>query len=65
VTGAGPKNQMLRHFYFTVDGVPEDIVVETLDEIVLDAALRCSKKYDRQQTPASFIARRCSRQHAL
>jgi len=36
VSGAGPKNQMLRHFYFTVDGVPEDIVVETLDEIVLD-----------------------------
>jgi pyruvate carboxylase subunit B len=22
VTGAGPKNQMLRHFYFMVDGVP-------------------------------------------
>jgi pyruvate carboxylase subunit B len=36
VTGAGPKNQTLRHFYFMVDGVPEDIVVETLDEIVLD-----------------------------
>jgi len=36
VTGAGLKNQMLRHFYFTVDGVPEDIVVETLDEIILD-----------------------------
>jgi pyruvate carboxylase subunit B len=36
VTGAGPKNQTLRHFYFMVDGVPEEIVVETLDEIVLD-----------------------------
>ncbi|WP_404360626.1 sodium-extruding oxaloacetate decarboxylase subunit alpha [Methylotuvimicrobium sp. KM1] len=36
VTGAGPKNQSLRHFYFMVDGVPEEIVVETLDEIVLD-----------------------------
>ncbi|MEQ1530574.1 MAG: pyruvate carboxylase subunit B, partial [Methylococcales bacterium] len=36
VTGAGPKNETLRHFYFMVDGVPEDIVVETLDEIVLD-----------------------------
>ncbi len=36
VTGAGPKNQSLRHFYFTVDGIPEDIVVETLDEIVLE-----------------------------
>lgn len=36
VTGTGPKNQSLRHFYFMVDGVPEEIVVETLDEIVLD-----------------------------
>lgn len=36
VTGAGPKNQMLRHFYFMVDGVPEEILVETLDEIVLE-----------------------------
>jgi pyruvate carboxylase subunit B len=36
VTGAGPKNQSLRHFYFTVDGMPEEIVIETLDEIVLD-----------------------------
>lgn len=36
VTGTGPKNQTLRHFYFMVDGVPEEIVVETLDEIVLD-----------------------------
>ncbi|MGZ8947034.1 MAG: pyruvate carboxylase subunit B, partial [Methylococcaceae bacterium] len=35
VTGAGSKNDTLRHFYFTVDGIPEDIVVETLDEIVL------------------------------
>ncbi len=36
VTGTSPKNDMLRHFYFMVDGVPEEIVVETLDEIVLD-----------------------------
>ncbi len=36
VTGAGPKQQSNRHFYFTVDGVPEEIIVETLDEIVLD-----------------------------
>ena len=36
VTGAGPKNQTMRHFYFMVDGVPEEIVVETLDEIVLE-----------------------------
>ncbi|TXI20670.1 MAG: oxaloacetate decarboxylase subunit alpha [Nitrosomonas sp.] len=36
VTGTGPKNDTLRHFYFMVDGIPEEIVVETLDEIVLD-----------------------------
>ena len=39
VTGAGPKNQMLRHFYFMVDGVPEEILVETLDEIVLEGGM--------------------------
>jgi pyruvate carboxylase subunit B len=44
VTGAGPKNQQLRHFYFTVDGVPEDIVVETLDEIVLDGGAQGAVK---------------------
>ena len=33
---AGPKNQTMRHFYFMVDGVPEEIVVETLDEMVLE-----------------------------
>ncbi len=36
ITGTGPKNNTLRHFYFMVDGIPEEIVVETLDEIVLD-----------------------------
>ncbi|MGR8951456.1 MAG: sodium-extruding oxaloacetate decarboxylase subunit alpha [Gammaproteobacteria bacterium] len=44
VTGAGPKNQMLRHFYFMVDGVPEEIVVETLDEIVLDGGMQGAVK---------------------
>jgi pyruvate carboxylase subunit B len=44
VTGAGPKNQTLRHFYFMVDGVPEDIVVETLDEIVLDGGTQGAVK---------------------
>ena len=36
ITGTSPKIDTLRHFYFMVDGVPEEIVVETLDEIVLD-----------------------------
>jgi len=44
VTGTGPKNQTLRHFYFMVDGVPEDIVVETLDEIVLEGGTQGAVK---------------------
>jgi pyruvate carboxylase subunit B len=44
VTGAGPKNQSLRHFYFSVDGVPEEIVVETLDEIVLEGGTQGAVK---------------------
>ncbi|HDK37831.1 MAG TPA: oxaloacetate decarboxylase subunit alpha, partial [Thiolapillus brandeum] len=35
MTGAGHKGQHERHFYLTVDGVPEEAMVETLDEIVL------------------------------
>ncbi|WP_419596812.1 sodium-extruding oxaloacetate decarboxylase subunit alpha [Thiolapillus sp.] len=35
MTGAGHKGQPERHFYMIVDGVPEEAVVETLDEIVL------------------------------
>jgi pyruvate carboxylase subunit B len=44
VAGAGPKNQMLRHFYFMVDGVAEEVVVETLDEIVLDGGTQGAVK---------------------
>jgi len=35
VTGAGHKGQADRHFYLNIDGVPEEVLVETLDEIVL------------------------------
>ncbi|MBK1721035.1 sodium-extruding oxaloacetate decarboxylase subunit alpha [Thiocystis violacea] len=35
VTGAGHKGQAERHFYFTIDDIPEEVVVETLDELVL------------------------------
>ncbi len=35
VTGAGHKQESQRHFYLSVDGVPEEAVVETLDELVL------------------------------
>ncbi|MBK1717901.1 sodium-extruding oxaloacetate decarboxylase subunit alpha [Thiocystis violacea] len=44
VTGAGHKDQAERHFYFTIDDIPEEVVVETLDELVLtggaDGAVR-------------------------
>ncbi len=35
VTGAGHKGQADRHFYLAIDGVPEEVVVETLDQLVL------------------------------
>jgi pyruvate carboxylase subunit B len=35
VTGAGQKGQTDRHFYLSIDGVPEEVVVETLDHVVL------------------------------
>jgi len=35
VTGAGHKDQSQRNFYLVVDGQPEEVLVETLDEIVL------------------------------
>jgi pyruvate carboxylase subunit B len=35
VTGTGHKERAERHFYLTVDGVPEEVVVETLDQVVL------------------------------
>ena len=35
VTGAGHKGRPERHFYLAIDGVPEEVVVETLDEVVL------------------------------
>ncbi|MEJ2592648.1 MAG: pyruvate/oxaloacetate carboxyltransferase, partial [Candidatus Thiodiazotropha sp.] len=36
VTGTGHKGEGERHFYFTVDGVPEEVLIETLSEVVLD-----------------------------
>jgi len=35
ITGAGHKGRPERHFYLAIDGVPEEVVVETLDEVVL------------------------------
>ncbi|MGD8911463.1 MAG: sodium-extruding oxaloacetate decarboxylase subunit alpha [Candidatus Thiodiazotropha sp.] len=36
VTGAGHRGEAKRHFYFTVDGVPEEVLIETLSQVVLD-----------------------------
>ena len=35
ITGSGHKSQQARSFYITVDGVPEEVVVETLGEVSL------------------------------
>jgi pyruvate carboxylase subunit B len=35
VTGAGHKGVAERHFYLDIDGIPEEVLVETLDEVVL------------------------------
>ncbi|MGZ8227889.1 MAG: sodium-extruding oxaloacetate decarboxylase subunit alpha [Methylococcaceae bacterium] len=62
VTGAGSKNDTLRHFYFTVDGIPEDIVVETLDEIVLGGGAQgavksaIASKRPRPSSPGDVVA---------
>jgi len=44
VTGAGHKEQSERHFYMTVDGVPEEVMVETLSEIVLEGGAKGAVK---------------------
>ncbi len=42
LTGAGYSSSTLRPFYLTVDGVPEEVVVETLSELPSDGDLRVS-----------------------
>jgi pyruvate carboxylase subunit B len=37
VTGTGHRTQNMRPFYVTVDGVPEEIMIETLDELLPEA----------------------------
>ncbi len=44
VTGTGLKEESQRHFYFTVDGVPEEVRVETLSEIVLEGGAQGAVK---------------------
>ncbi|MCU7843264.1 MAG: sodium-extruding oxaloacetate decarboxylase subunit alpha [Candidatus Thiodiazotropha sp. (ex Monitilora ramsayi)] len=44
VTGAGHRGEAKRHFYFTVDGVPEEVLIETLSEVVLDGGAQGAVK---------------------
>ncbi|WP_295445572.1 sodium-extruding oxaloacetate decarboxylase subunit alpha [uncultured Thiodictyon sp.] len=44
VTGVGPKGQAERHFYLEIDSVPEEVVVETLDELVLTGGVEGAVK---------------------
>ncbi len=44
VTGAGHKDQSVRQMYFTVDGIPEEVALETLDELVLAGGARGAVK---------------------
>ncbi|MCB1876504.1 MAG: sodium-extruding oxaloacetate decarboxylase subunit alpha [Chromatiales bacterium] len=44
ITGAGHKEQSERNFYLTVDGVPDEVLVETLDQIVLEGGAQGAVK---------------------
>ena len=44
VTGAGHKKESERHFYFTVDGVPTEVLIQTLDEAVLEGGAKGAVK---------------------
>lgn len=44
VTGAGHRGEAKRHFYFAVDGVPEEVLIETLDQVVLDGGAKGAVK---------------------
>lgn len=44
ITGAGHKEQSERSFYVTVDGVPDEVLVETLDQIVLEGGAQGAVK---------------------
>ncbi len=42
LTGSGYKSEAVRPYYLTVDGVPEEIIVETLDELLPDSRASAS-----------------------
>ena len=48
ITGSGHKKQDKRTFYINVDGMPEEVIVESLDEVITSGALETP-----QATPKS------------
>jgi len=55
VNGTGHRNQALRPYYISIDGVPEEILVETLDSILLDQS---SNAQAGQQTQTAASSQR-------
>jgi len=53
VNGTGHKAQEKRAFYINVDGVPEEILVETLDQIVNGDNSTVSRKNSHRPRPSS------------
>ncbi|MDX1698097.1 MAG: pyruvate carboxylase subunit B, partial [Thiohalobacterales bacterium] len=51
VTGTGHRTLHNRPFYMTVDGVPEEVLVETLDEIMLDGTESAAPETRGSQRP--------------
>ncbi len=51
ITGSGHKSQQTRSFYITVDGVPEEVVVETLGEVSLSDDGTTSTRSSGSQRP--------------
>jgi pyruvate carboxylase subunit B len=51
VTGAGHKAQDQRPFYVSIDGVPEEIIVETLEELSTTEGLTNHVQHGRSKRP--------------
>jgi pyruvate carboxylase subunit B len=47
ITGTGHRTQDNRPFYMTVDGIPEEVLVETLDEIPAHGSTETSARHAR------------------
>jgi pyruvate carboxylase subunit B len=56
VTGTGHKTQDKRAFYINVDGLPEEVIIESLDEVITNGAT--------EGTPSSSGSKKSSRPKA-